>query len=172
MPNDADAPTPPDHRTRFGMARFGDGRVPAMMVAAPAGLVLALALGALAVATGTLGTQPLLVGALVVIGSAAPLTLLVHMMVVDRMTMRGAVARPEPADANEVATRAGRGTMYDIGIVVGIGLMLSAIVSLEIDMAVALFGIACLAIISFAIRYAIVRRSGRGAMARPDRRAP
>ena len=75
--------------------RTRPGGMPALAVAIPAGLLLALGVALIAHFSGALPDEPLVTIPVFTLAGAGPLVGLVYALVVDRSTIKGAVARPE-----------------------------------------------------------------------------
>lgn len=79
-----------DTRTRWGRIKFAGGRIPAMAVAIPAGLILAAGVGALTLLTGvSQGEQALIIAGVFTLIMSWGLIGLIWALVVDHSSLRG-----------------------------------------------------------------------------------
>lgn len=153
------APTT-DPRSRWGRVRFGARRLPALMVAAPIGVLLALGIAGIAVATGGAGPHPLVGAAAITLITVWACTGLVWALIVDRNTLRGATANPEQSVESVWYDRAASGAFTDVLLIVGLGTAVLSFASLEIPTLLALAGVLVIAMGSFGIRYLMLQRRG------------
>lgn len=148
-------------RTAWGRTRFGAGRLPALAVATPIGLVMAVA-EALLFARFVGG--PLPAPLLATIFSACvlvPNVLLVWALIIDRTTLSGALERPEESVESQWYDEAARGAFHDTIAITGLALTFLAITGTHIDGVLALTGVLILAFLSTSIRYTVARSRGR-----------
>jgi len=146
-------------RTRWGQAKFGDGRIPAVLIAIPGGLLLGAAGGWLAVGTGLAGSHPLLGFAVFTACLAMPAMALMYVLVVDRNSVEGAVDRPEESVEGKWYDKAASGSFTDLVLVLGV---LAAFVPADLaaDLKLVLPAILAACFASFGIRYLLLRHRG------------
>lgn len=149
-------------RTKWGQARFGSGRVPAMAVALPCGLLLGAGGGWLAVVTGVSEATPVLVFWVFTSLLMMPATLLVYAAIVDRSTMEGAVERPDDSIEAGWYDKAASRSFTDLILVLGVaGTVLAFIpedVTVSLKLVLPAVLILCAAL--FGVRYLLQRRNG------------
>jgi len=152
--------TEPHSRTKWGRTKLGNGRMPAMALAAPSGLVVGFGLSLVAVATGIAGPNPLLGAAVFTLCLAVPATLLVWVLLVDRSTLQGAAERAEESIESRWYVSAAAGAQTDvIGAAALAALLISVVPSgSELDPRIALLGVIAVSFVSFALRYQVVQR--------------
>lgn len=146
-------------RTRWGRLR-GGSRIPAMTIAMPVGLGLAILVGVIAAAMWDAPTPPVVVGIGFTVVTLPALVALAWVFLVDRSTLRGALDRPEESVEGAWYNRAAQGAFSDILLIVGLGTAFLAITGIRIDVLIALIGVLLVAMGSFGIRYLIARRRG------------
>ncbi|OAH50433.1 hypothetical protein [Microbacterium oleivorans] len=146
-------------RARWGRLR-GGSRTPAMAIAIPAGLVLAVAVGVIAGAMWDTPTPPFVVGIGFTVVTLPALVGLAWAFLVDRDTIRGAIDRPEESIEGAWYDKAAQGAFSDTLLITGLGTTFFAITSIRIDMLIALIGVLVVAMGSCGIRYLIARRRG------------
>ncbi|WP_020097594.1 hypothetical protein [Microbacterium sp. 11MF] len=154
-----DGTAPNIDRTRWGRLRGGGG-TPAMAIAIPAGLVLAVLVGIIAAAMWDAPTPPVVVGIGFTVVTLPALVGLVWVFLVDRNTLRGAIDRPEESVEGAWYDKAAQGAFSDILLVVGLGTAFLAITGIRIDVLIALIGVLLVAMGSFTVRYLVARRRG------------
>lgn len=150
----------PDLRSRWGRATFGGGKVPALWVAAPVGVILAVALAALFVATHSSEPQPLVGGVALALTMVWTCTGLVWVLIVDRDTVRGATKKPEQSIESVWFTRAASGAFTDTLLTTGLGTAAIAFAGIDISATLALSAVIVVAMASFAVRYFTEQRRG------------
>lgn len=131
-----------------------------MAVAAPAGVLLGVALALAAVWLGVAGPNPVVGGAAFALCLSVPAAGLVYVAVVDRSTLRGAVERPEESVESKWYGRAAAGALTDVVLLAGVGAMLVSFLDTALDDALLLGAVVAVAMLSFAVRYALARRAG------------
>ncbi|AZS45329.1 hypothetical protein [Microbacterium oleivorans] len=156
---DTDGTAPELDRTRWGRLR-GGSRTPAMAIAIPAGLVLAVVVGVIAAAMWDAPTPPFVVGIGFTVVTLPALVGLVWVFLVDRDTLRGAIDRPEESIEGAWYDKAAQGAFSDTLLITGLGTTFFAITNIRIDMLIALIGVLVVAMGSCGIRYLIARRRG------------
>lgn len=147
-------------RTTWGRASIGSGRMPAMAIAVPLGVLLGVALGFVALWAGVAGPYPVLGVAVFALCLSLPSTALVYVLVVDRSTMRGAVERPEESVESRWYEKAAAGALTDVVLLAGLAVMFMAFVETSLDDTLILGAVVVVAMLSFAIRFAIARSKG------------
>ncbi|MFT4051213.1 MAG: hypothetical protein QM677_03065 [Microbacterium sp.] len=152
--------TETDRRSRWGRVRFGAGRMPALWVAAPVGLVLAIGIAVLAVATDSAGSRPILGGSVIAVMTWWPCLGIAWALIVDRETLRGAIDNPEQSVESVWYEKAASGAFTDVLLVAGLGTAAVAFTGIEISAVNALAAVVLIAMGSFAVRYLIQRRRG------------
>ncbi|WP_065572032.1 hypothetical protein [Microbacterium oleivorans] len=146
-------------RTRWGRLR-GGSRTPAMAIAIPAGLVLAVVVGVIAAAMWDAPTPPFVVGIGFTVVTLPALVGLVWAFLVDRNTLRGAIDRPEESVEGAWYDKAAQGAFSDILLIVGLGTAFLAITGIRIDVLIALIGVLLVAMGGFSVRYLVARHRG------------
>lgn len=151
----------PDTRTRWGRAKFGGGRIPAMAIAIPTGLAIGAAAGGLSLLTGVAtGEHPILLAALFFAGMSPCLIALVWVLVVDRLTIIDALAKPEESVESIWLDTAMAGAMRDILLITGVSLTVMAIAGIKFDATWALIGVIVIAFCSTSARYLVAKKRG------------
>ncbi|THE08553.1 hypothetical protein E1I21_02610 [Microbacterium oleivorans] len=156
---DTDGTAPELDRTRWGRLR-GGSRTPAMAIAIPAGLVLAVVVGVIAAAMWDAPTPPFVVGIGFTVVTLPALVGLVWVFLVDRDTLRGAIDRAEESIEGAWYDKAAQGAFSDTLLITGLGTTFFAITNIRVDMLIALIGVLVVAMGSCGIRYLIARRRG------------
>lgn len=156
---DTDGTAPELDRTRWGRLR-GGSRTPAMAIAIPAGLVLAVVVGVIAAAMWDAPTPPFVVGIGFTVVTLPALVGLVWVFLVDRDTLRGTIDRPEESIEGAWYDKAAQGAFSDTLLITGLGTTFFAITNIRVDMLIALIGVLVVAMGSCGIRYLIARRRG------------
>ncbi len=154
-----DGTAPKLDRTRWGRLR-GGSRTPAMAIAIPGGVVLAVVVGVLATAMWDTPTSPFFVGIAFTVVTLPALVGLAWAFLVDRDTIRGAIDRPEESIEGAWYDKAAQGAFSDTLLITGLGTTFFAITNIRIDMLIALIGVLVVAMGSCGIRYLIARRRG------------
>ncbi|MFG6475613.1 hypothetical protein ACFXP7_04420 [Microbacterium sp. P06] len=147
-------------RTKWGRVKFGAGRLPAMAVSVPLGLVLGAALGAVAVWAGIAGPIPALGGAAFAVCLAVPAVMLIWVLVVDRSTLEGASDQPEESIESRWYLQAAAGAQTDVILVASLGALALTLLPWggQLDARVVLLGIIGASFVSFSLRYLVLRR--------------
>lgn len=144
-------------RTKWGSAKIGGRRIPALAIAIPAGLVIALGIAVVVQLAGGMNSDPL-IGIPVVALALSPATMgAVYVFVVDRESIRGAVARPEESIESGWFEKAAAGSFTDILFVAGIGAAVAAFTRWEAEVSLVLGGLLIVAFASFGIRYLLMK---------------
>jgi hypothetical protein len=148
-------------RTKWGRARIGSGRVPAMAIAIPCGLVLGFLLSLVAVWAGIAGPNPVVGGAAFTLCLAVPATMLVWVLVLDRSTLQGAADLPEESIESRWYTKAAAGAQTDVILLAGLAVLVLTLLpwGAELDSRVVLGGVIGASFLSFSIRYQVLRRT-------------
>ena len=154
-----DGTAPNIDRTHWGRLRGGSS-TPAMAIAIPGGLVLAVLVGVIAAAMWDAPTPPVVVGIGFTVVTLPALVGLVWAFLVDRNTLRGAIDRPEESVEGAWYDKAAQGAFSDILLIVGLGTAFLAITGIRIDVLIALIGVLLVAMGSFTVRYLVARRRG------------
>lgn len=147
------------NRSRWGRTRFGRRRRPALAVAVPLGVLLALAVAAAGSQAFT-PADPVLGAAILTFALAGPMTALVWALCVDRSTLRGAADRPEESVESTWYDRAAQGAFHDLLIVAGLALAVLTITGTAVTGTVVLLGVLATAAVSVTVRYRIHRQRG------------
>lgn len=156
-----DAETPVDTRTRWGRTRFAGGRIPAMAVAIPAGLIVACGVGALTLLTGvSQGDEALVIAGVFSIVMSWGLIGLIWAIVVDRSTLRGAIDKPDESVESRWLDAATSGAFSDTIMFTGLVLATLAITGIEFDAIWALIGVIIVAFFSAFVRYLMAKKRG------------
>ncbi|GAA2025884.1 hypothetical protein GCM10009720_01920 [Yaniella flava] len=150
-----------DIRTLWGRTRFASGRFPALALAIPLGLVLAVGAGAITLWAGVArGELALLIAAVFAVIMAPGLAGLVWALVVDRSTIKGAIDKPEESVESKWLNSAMSGALSDTVTVTGLGLATIAITGFDFDVLWALTGVLLIAIFSTFVRYVMAMKRG------------
>ena len=149
-------------RTKWGQARFGSGRVPAMAVALPCGLFLGAGGGWLAVLTGVSAANPVLVFWVFTACLTLPAVLLVYAAIVDRNTIEGAVDRPDDSIEAGWYEKAASRSFTDLILIFGVAGTVFAFLPGEtaVDLKLVLPAVLILCAALFGVRYLLQRRNG------------
>ena len=149
-------------RTKWGRARFGAGRTPAMALALPGGVVFGAAGGLLAVQAGVAGADPLIGFLVFALCLTMPGVALAYVLVVDRRTIVGAAERPDDSVEAGWYEKAAAGSFTDLVLALGITSTVLAFLpqELRLDLALVLPAVLVLCAVSFGVRYLVQR--GRG----------
>jgi hypothetical protein len=154
--------TTTQERTKWGRTRFGGGRTPAMAIAVPSGVVLAVAGGWLSVLVGVTAANPALGFWVFTSCLTMPAVALVYVLVVDRDTLDGAAARPEESVESRWYDQAAAGSFMDLVAGLGIASIVLTFIprdfSVDLDLVLPAVVAGCFA--SFGIRYLVLRRKG------------
>lgn len=149
-------------RTKWGRVKFGSGRLAAMSVAIPSGLLAGVALGVACVWSGLAAPVSLLGVAALAVCLAMPVVMLVWVLVVDRSTLQGAAERSEESIEARWYARAAAGAQTDVIFVAAVSALVLTLVpgGEEIDARLALLGVVAASFLSFSLRYQVLRRKG------------
>ena len=163
MENTHRSPETTTPRFRFGVAKFGSRRHSAWTIAAPGGIILAAAVGALTTAvTGGLQDGRLTWGWTFLIFSlcALPFTIaLVWVAIVDRDTVPGASRTPEDNVENTWFSKAAETTMILTFPAAGLGAGFTTTVHTELlAVSLTLLGVCLFMALTFAIAYTWEKR--------------
>ena len=150
-----------DNRTRWGRTRFADGRLPAMAVAIPVGLVLAIGVGAITLWTGVAsGEHALPVAGVFALVMSWGLVGLVWALVVDRTSLRGAIDNPDESIESTWLDAAMAGAFRDTIMLTGLVLAILSITGFELDVLWALIGVIVVGFFSTFVRYLMAKKRG------------
>ena len=153
--------TAPDARTRWGRINFAGGRVPAMAVAIPSGLVLAAGTGALTLLSGVAqGERALLIAGVFALLMSGGFIGLIWALVVDRKSVTGALDKPEESIESRWLEAAMSGALGDTIMLTGIVLATLTITGLELEATWALVGVLWVAFSSTVVRYLMAKKRG------------
>lgn len=144
-------------RPKWGRSRFG-GRGSALLAAAPVGVVLAAATGALAAWAGVAGPDPLLGAIAFALVTVWPLTVAAWIAVVDRSTLRGAIDRPEESVESSWLETASQHAFTDTLTLAGLGTAALFVSGAELPGSSVLLAVVVVMMASFGIRYLLARR--------------
>ncbi|WP_159828746.1 hypothetical protein [Arthrobacter sp. 9AX] len=147
-------------RSTWGRTRFGSRSVPALALAIPVGVILAVLASGAALLAGFSQQQPLLGAAVAAGATVAPLTGLAWAVLVDRNTLRGAAARPEESVESRWYGASAAGAFHDLLIVVGLATAVLFLTPLEMDGSTALVCMLIAGALSVGVRYAVNKRRG------------
>ena len=150
-----------NNRTRWGRTKIGSGRVPAMAIATPSGLVLGFLLSLVAAWAGITGPYPVVGVTVFTLCLAVPATMLVWVLVLDRSTLQGAAEQPEESIESRWYTRAAAGAQTDVILLAGLAVLVLTLLpgGAGIDARVVLGGVIGASFLSFSIRYQVLRRT-------------
>lgn len=150
-----------DTRTRWGRIKFGGGRIPAMAVAIPAGLILAAGVGALTLVTEVAhGEESLVIAGVFALVMSWGLIGLIWALIVDRSSLRGAIDNPDESIESQWLETAMAGALRDTVMLTGFTLATLAITGFELDVIWALVGVVCVAFFSTIVRYLMAKKRG------------
>lgn len=150
-----------DTRTHWGRVRFAGGRIPAMAIAIPVGLVLATGVGAITLWTGVArGEQALLIAGVFALIVSWGLVGLVWAALVDRSSLRGAIDKPDESIESTWLDAAMAGAFRDTIMLTGLSLAILAITGFEFDVVWALTGVLVVAFFSTFVRYLMAKKRG------------
>lgn len=150
-----------DTRTRWGRINFAEGRLPAMAVAIPAGLILAVGVGALTLLTEVAqGDQALVIAGVFALVMSWGLIGLIWALVVDRSTLRGAIDNPDESVESKWLDAAMAGALRDTIMLTGLSLATLAITGFDLDVTWALIGVIWIAFFSTVVRYLMAKKRG------------
>lgn len=149
-------------RTKWGRARFGAGRISALAVAVPCGLLVGTAGGWLAVATGVAGAHPAAVFWAFTASIAVPGVFLAYLAVVDRNTIQGGIERPDESVEAGWYDKAASRTLTDLILVLGAVTVVLAFLPVDIraDIKLVLPAVVMFCMVSFGVRYLLQKRQG------------
>ena len=148
-------------RTSWGRIKFAGGRIPAMVVAIPAGLVLAAGVGALTLLTEvSQGDQALVIAGVFALVMSGGFIGLIWALVVDRSSLRGALDKPDESIESKWLEAAMAGALRDTIMLTGLALATLAITGFEIDVIWALIGVVWVAFFSTIVRYLMAKKRG------------
>ncbi|MGO1406731.1 hypothetical protein [Agrococcus casei] len=151
----------PDTRSRWGRTTFAEGRFPALSVAIPVGITLAIGAGALTLLTDVAsGAQALLIAGAFAFIMSWGFVGLVWALVVDRATLRGAIDNPDDSIGSQWLESAMSSALGDTIMASGAGLVALALTGFEIDAIWALSGVIAIAFFSTAVRYLMAKARG------------
>ena len=150
-----------DNRTRWGRIRFASGRLPAMAIAIPIGLLLAVGVGAITLWTGVAqGEHALPVAGVFSLVMSLGLVGLVWAIIVDRSSLRGAINKPDESIESTWLDAAMAGAFRDTIMLTGLGLAILSITGFAFDAAWALTGVIVLGFFSTFVRYLMAKKRG------------
>lgn len=150
-----------DTRTRWGRINFAEGRLPAMAVAIPVGLILAVGVGALTLLTEVAqGDQALVIAGVLALVMSWGLIGLIWALVVDRSSLRGAIDNPNESVESKWLDAAMAGALRDTILLTGLTLAALAITGFDLDVTWALIGVIWIAFFSTAVRYFMAKKRG------------
>ena len=150
-----------DNRTRWGRIRFAGGRLPAMAVAIPTGLLLAVGVGAITLWTGvSRGEHALPVAGVFALVMSWGLVGLVWALVVDRSSLRGAIDKPDESIESTWLDAAMAGAFRDTIMLTGLVLGILSITGFELDVHWALTGVIVVGFFSTFVRYLMAKKRG------------
>lgn len=153
--------TETDPRTRWGRIRFAGRRLPAMALAIPTGLLLAVGAGALTLWTGVAaGEQALFIAGVFALVMSWGFVGLVWALVVDRTSLRGAIEKPDDSIESIWMDAAMAGAFRDTIMLTGLGLAILSITGYEFDTVWALTGVIMLGFFSTWVRYLMAKKRG------------
>jgi len=150
-----------DTRTRWGRIKLAGGRIPAMAVAIPAGLILAAGVGALTLLTKVAqGDKALVIAGVFALVMSWGFIGLIWALVVDRSSLRGALDNPDESIESKWLESAMAGALRDTIMLTGFALATLAITGFELDVTWALIGVIWVAFFSTFVRYLMAKKRG------------
>lgn len=151
------ADTTQDNRSKWGRAKFGGGRIPALAIAIPAGLAAGALAGWISVLSGE---HAFLMAALIAFGMSWCLIALAWVLVVDRLTIVDALAKPDESVESVWLDTAMAGAMRDTLMITGLTLAAISLAGFEFDATWALIGVILIAFFSTFARYLMAKKRG------------
>lgn len=146
--------------TKWGQAQFGRRTIPALAIAIPVGVVIAVGFAILTVWSGLVAGGPLLGGLVFGFAVLFPAIALVYALVVDRSTIAGAVEKPEESIEHGWYQRATSGALTDLVTLAGVLLIVSSFVDpVVVDLRIMLVGLIVFAMIGSGVRYLVARQA-------------
>jgi hypothetical protein len=150
-----------DNRTRWGRIRFAGRRLPAMAIAIPTGLVLAIGVGAITLWTGVArGEQAVPIAGVFALVMSWGLVGLVWAIIVDRSSLRGAIDKPDESIESAWLDSAMAGAFRDTIMLTGVVLAILSITGFELDVVWALIGVIVVGFFSTFVRYLMAKKRG------------
>ncbi|MGL3149697.1 hypothetical protein ACSS7Z_04985 [Microbacterium sp. A82] len=150
-----------DTPTSWGRIKFAGGRVPAMAVAIPAGLILATGVGALPLLTEvSQGDKALVIAGVFALIMPWGLIGLIWVLVVDHSSLRGALDRPDESIESKWLEAAMAGALSDTIMLTGFALATLVTTGFELDVTCALIGVVWVAFFSTVVRYLMAKKRG------------
>ncbi|RCK61304.1 hypothetical protein [Microbacterium sorbitolivorans] len=132
-----------------------------MAVAVPAGLLLAIGVGALTLLTDVAeGEQALIVAAVFALVMSWGFIGLIWAMIVDRSTLRDAIDRPDESVESKWLDAAMSGALRDTVMLTGLTLAVVSIAGIALDGTWALIGVIWIAFFSTFVRYLMAKKRG------------
>ena len=148
-----------DNRTRWGRIRFAGGRLPAMALAIPVGLLLAAGVGAITLWTGVAeGEHALPVAGVFALVMSWGLVGLVWALV--GSSLRGAIDKPDESIESTWLDAAMAGAFRDTIMLTGLVLAILSIAGFELDVLWALIGVIVVGFFSTFVRYFMAKKRG------------
>ena len=150
-----------DTRTRWGHTTFAGRRIPAMAIAIPLGLLLAVGAGGVTLLTGVAhGDEALLIAGVFAIVMSWGLIGLIWAIIVDRSSLKGALDKPEESIESAWLSTATTGAFGDTVMLTGFTLAVLAITQVDLDAIWALIGVLGVAFFSTFVRYFMAKKRG------------
>lgn len=137
--------------------RTSPGGTPALAIAIPVGILLALGVALVAHFSGALDADAAVTIPVFTLACAGPLIGLAYALVVDRDTLKGSVARPEDSVEARWFEQAAAGSFTDLLFLGGVGAVVASFTSWQAEVNLVLGGALLVAFVSFAVRYALIR---------------
>lgn len=145
-------------RSRWGRARFGGGSAALWGASLMIGVVISGCLGGLFVALNPT-ERPLLAFALVLAGTLPVAAAVGWVLLVDRSTIAGAIAKPEDSIESDWYEKAASGAFHDVLIVGGLGAAAFSLAQIEAPVGLVLAAAILFIMLDCAARYLWLKRS-------------
>lgn len=149
-------------RTKWGRTRFGNGTMPALTIAVPAGILLGSAAGWVSVLAGVGGPYPVVGFVAFTLCLTLPGVALVFALVVDRDTLEGAAEHPDDSVESGWYDRATSRSFTDLILVLGLASIVLSFIPTEfaVDLKLVLPAVLLVCFLSFGVRYLLQRYRG------------
>lgn len=147
-------------RTKWGRVNFAAKQLPAMRIAIPIGVVVALGLALLAGWADVVGPRLAFGVAIFTFALAVPCAALAYVFVVDRSTMLGAPVDPDESVEVRWHERAAAGSFMDVLVGAGLAVGLASVLDWKMDGIWVLLGVWAVGGASFVLRYLLISRRG------------
>lgn len=145
-------------RSRWGRARFGGGSTTLLGASLMIGVIVSACVGGVFVALNPT-ERAMLVFAVVMAGTLPVAAALGWVLLVDRSTIAGAVAKPDDSIESDWYGKAASGAFHDLLLVGGLGAAAFSLAQVEAPVGLVLAAILLFAMLDVAARYLWLKRS-------------